>query len=441
MTPILIASNSSRKVLWHTADRPSPIICATVPQSPQDGGGWAIFSADTTLIPDPDTSKPPYRVPSMAEIRALPHNGFIVASMFSGCGGSSLGYRMAGYRVAYANEFVEEARNTYRANSDASTVLDDRDIRNVYPADVLDALGMKPGELDVLDGSPPCSSFSTAGKREAGWGKVKAYSDTAQRTDDLFFEYARMVDGIRPRVFVAENVSGLVKGTAKGYFLEILARLKSCGYRVACRVLDAKWLGVPQSRQRTIFVGVRDDLNLDPVHPRPLAYQYTVRDAIGDIGQIIVGAYGAYGKQGKPLSSERPLPTVVAGTYGGGPHSFYVEPESDISRFAIGREWGNLAPGEKSDKYLNLIRSHPDKPSPCVTQTGSTASAASVTHPTERRKFSIAELRRICGFPDDFALTGSYAQQWERLGRAVPPVMMSHIAAAIRDGVLCQVKR
>ena len=75
-------------------------------------------------------------------------------------------------------------------------------------------------------------SFSTAGKREAGWGKVKAYSDTQQRTDDLFFEYARLLEGIRPRVFVAENVSGLVKGTAKGYFKLVLAALRECGYRV-----------------------------------------------------------------------------------------------------------------------------------------------------------------------------------------------------------------
>ncbi len=127
---------------------------------------------------------------------------------------------------------------------------------------------MKAGELDLFDGSPPCASFSTAGKREAGWGKVKDYSDTKQRTDDLFLEYVRLLRGLQPKVFVAENVSGLVKGVAKGYFLEILAALKASGYRVTCRVLDAQWLGVPQQRQRTIFVGVREDLGLDPVHPK-----------------------------------------------------------------------------------------------------------------------------------------------------------------------------
>lgn len=191
----------------------------------------------------------------MQEIAALPWNGFNAVSTFSGCGGSSLGYKMAGFKVLWANEFIPAAQEVYRLNH-PSTILDTRDIRQVQPQDILDAIGMKPGELDLFDGSPPCASFSTAGKREAGWGKVKAYSDTKQRTDDLFFEYARLLRGIQPKVFVAENVSGLVKGTAKGYFKLILEELKGCGYNVKAKVLDAQWLGVPQMRQRLIFVEI-----------------------------------------------------------------------------------------------------------------------------------------------------------------------------------------
>src|SRR5690606_15973106 len=112
-------------------------------------------------VPMPDPDKPPFRVPSMAEIAALEPNGFTAASTFSGCGGSSLGYRMAGFRVLYANEFVEAARETYRANAADYTFLDDRDIRQVKSSDVLDAMGLEPGQLDLLDGSPPCASFST----------------------------------------------------------------------------------------------------------------------------------------------------------------------------------------------------------------------------------------------------------------------------------------
>jgi DNA (cytosine-5)-methyltransferase 1 len=345
------------------------------------------------------TDKPPYSVPTMDEVRGIPWNGLSVASTFSGCGGSSTGYRMAGFKVLWASEFIEAARESYAANMGPDTILDGRDIRTVDPQSILDAINMEPGELDLLDGSPPCASFSTAGKREAGWGKVKKYSDGTQRTDDLFFEFSRLLRGIKPRTFVAENVSGLVKGTAKGYFLEILADLKAAGYVVKCKVLDAQWLGVPQMRQRTIFVGVRNDIDLPPAHPKPLPYRYSVRDA---------------------------LPQILA----------TIEPEADISQYAIGAEYDKLKQGESSEKYFNLVKTDAKKPSGSVTAYGARAGLATVCHPTEKRKFTIAELKRICAFPDDFILTGTYAQQWERLGRAVPPVMMSHISAAIRDGVL-----
>jgi DNA (cytosine-5)-methyltransferase 1 len=115
-------------------------------------------------------TKPPYQVPSMEDIRAIPLNGFNAISTFSGCGGSSLGYRMAGFRVLWANEFIDAARDSYNANKALYTIVDGRDIRSVTAADILTAINLKEGELDLFDGSPPCASFSTAGKREAGWG-------------------------------------------------------------------------------------------------------------------------------------------------------------------------------------------------------------------------------------------------------------------------------
>lgn len=422
-------------------------------------------------------NKPPYRVPSMAEIATIPPNGYSAISTFSGCGGSSLGYKMAGFKVLWANEFIPAAQETYRANH-PGTILDTRDIRKVQAQDILDAIGMQSGELDVFDGSPPCASFSTAGKREAGWGKVKAYSDTKQRTDDLFFEYVRLIEGVKPKVFVAENVSGLVKGTAKGYFLEILAALKGAGYRVSAKLLDAQWLGVPQMRQRIIFIGVREDLKAQPAHPKPLPYRYSVRDALPWIvqGELVTAgnerhtlagrrpthniersaaptitatesgfnlvksatrAYrdkrGAFGNDGD--ITDQPAPTVLSDSVG---THWIVEPEADMTGYAVGAEWDTLRPGEQSDRYFQLVRAGIDEPSPAVTQRGGDSTVASVAHPTERRKFSIAELKRICAFPDDFILTGTYAQQWERLGRAVPPVMMMHIAATIRDEVLAK---
>jgi DNA (cytosine-5)-methyltransferase 1 len=363
-------------------------------------------------IVKPDTNKPPYRVPLMSEIREIPWNGFTVASTFSGCGGSSLGYKMAGFKVMWASEFIEAAQATYRANH-PDTILDCRDIRAVKPEEVLNALGMKSGELDLLDGSPPCASFSTAGKREAGWGKVKKYSDKTQRTDDLFYEYVRLLKGIQPKVFVAENVSGLVKGTAKGYFLEILAALKASGYRVTCRVLDAQWLGVPQQRQRTIFIGVREDLNLEPAHPKPLAYRYSVLDALP---WIIKADHDTSGIMSAGNITDKPLPTIMAGRAG----THFTEAVRD-KRGAFGKE-GSIS----------------NAPSPAIM--AGTVGNLWMQGPTEKRKFTIDELKRICAFPDDFTLCGSYAQQWERLGNSVPPLMMKAIASTIRDEILLRIK-
>lgn len=456
-------------------------------------------------LPHPD--KPPYRVPTMTEIATYPPSGFDAVSTFSGCGGSSLGYRMAGFRVLWASEFVQAARDTYQANAAAHTVLDARDIREVTGEDILAATGKARGELDLLDGSPPCAAFSTAGARERDWGKVKNYSDTEQRSDDLFFEYARLVEAVQPRVFVAENVSGLVKGTAKGYFKLILARLRAAGYRVEARLLDASWLGVPQARQRIIFVGVRDDLGAAPVFPRPLPYYYTVRDALPWItAQARGGTFGAGGMRASdepsgtigasvstgnglwPASvveaqvihdtsglfgsgniTDRPSPSITVGVNSVNSHHFQVhaplvlrdqgsapraasidEPAPTLMARGIG--------GVHRDQAVLAVPApvYDDAGRACDPETGqrigmeglSTVVAwdneqrrRGISPPQlERRRFTLGELRAIGGFPPDFALTGSYGQRWERIGRAVPPVMMAAVAAAVRDGVLAPLR-
>lgn len=325
--------------------------------------------------------KPPYIVPTMAEIRAIPWNGRVVCSTFAGGGGSSTGYRMAGYRVLWANEFIPAAQDTYRANKADYTILDGRDIRQVKGADIEASIGMSGRDIDIFDGSPPCAAFSTAGKREAGWGKVKQYSDTQQRVDDLFFEYARLVRELQPRTFVAENVSGLVKGTAKGYFLEILAALKACGYRVKAQVLDAQWLGVPQSRSRLIFIGVRNDLLTDPVHPTPSQHWYTIRDVAPEI-KAITGRTGS-GFLRVPSEVTRPMNSIMV-----------QDPAQ--TRYEVATENGT-------------------------------------------RRLTISEVKGFCSFPTDYILTGTYEQQWERMGRAVPPLMMKAIAEAVYKEILCRV--
>jgi DNA (cytosine-5)-methyltransferase 1 len=395
--------------------------------------------------------KTSYRVPLMSQIKKERWNGLTVASLFSGCGGSSLGYKMAGMRVLYANEFVPAAQECYVANHE-NTVMDVRDVRQIKPEEVLKACGLKRGQLDVLDGSPPCASFSMSGNREKDWGKEKSYSDVKQRTDDLFFEFARLLKGIRPRTFVAENVSGLVKGTAKGYFKLILQELKSCGYEVRARVLDAKWLGVPQSRQRLIFVGVRNDLvkkhDVHPVHPKPHETLVTLAEACPWIVRHGTAPSNEKWEQVNHneykttvSSKKKPAPSMAAKPRKG-VGSVEAEKGPSLAGYCLDPEWEKLKPGEQSKRYFNMVKAHPKEPCPTITQSaGSNPGTAGVVHPIEKRKFSIGELKRICAFPDDFKVTGTYAQQWERLGRAVPPLMMWEMAKALRDEVLLPIRK
>jgi DNA (cytosine-5)-methyltransferase 1 len=313
-------------------------------------------------------------------------NGYTVASSFSGCGGSCLGFELAGFEVVWANEFIEAAAEVYRLNH-PHVPLDVRDVRKIDPLEVLHEIHAQCGRnsVDVLEGSPPCASFSTAGGRHHTWGEVRKYSETRQRVDDLFWEFARLVEGIQPRVFVAENVSGLVKGKAKGYFKEILRRLRSCGYAVHARMLDAQWLGIPQVRQRLIFVGVRDDLverGALPAFPSPLPYRYTIEEVLPHVRALQLG-----GAPDRWDSADRPASTVVQSGATTGPTGYFSATQVEL-------------------------------------QSG------------ERRRWSIEELKVLSGFPADFALTGTYEQQWERLGRAVPPPMMRAVAEVIRDRIL-----
>jgi len=348
--------------------------------------------------------KPPYQIPSMGEISSIPHNGMNVVSTFTGAGGSCLGFRMAGFKTLWASEFIQSARDTYRANFPGVPV-DERDIRDVTPDDILRVIDMEPGEVDVVEGSPPCASFSTSGKRHKKWGQVFAYSDTQQRTDDLFWEFARIVRGIQPRAFIAENVSGLIKGKAKGYFKMILAELESCGYDVRAKLLNALWLGVPQNRERVIFVGVRKDLECRPMFPRPLPYTYTVREAWEGVGR---------GESWDISHTEKVkkywIETKKRGT------SLFAGVAEDLT-------------GTQS--FFNHRRLMWDKPGYTLVQ-----GARCIYHPDEMRTLSIPEMKRLQSFPDDFVLTGSFGQQWERIGRSVPPLMMKAVAEVLRDEVL-----
>jgi DNA (cytosine-5)-methyltransferase 1 len=261
--------------------------------------------------------------PTMAEVRRRTGtNGLTVASLFAGAGGSSLGYRLAGFRVAYANERAAVAADAYDLNKHEATVLDRRSVVDVTGEDILAAAE---GSLDVLDGSPPCQDFSTAGKRDLE-------GDNAS----LYYEFIRLVGEVLPRAFCAENVTGLVKGEARWrHFRPILAELRAHGYDVASRVLDASRLGCPQARERVILIGFRRDEHLDPGAAFPARGSITrMRDAIPHISRLVREPHKGTARQlhwreERTWHASRPAPTLMASGIGQTSHEWILAEERD----------------------------------------------------------------------------------------------------------------
>ena len=474
-----------------------------------------------------------YRVPTVSAIRQIPSNGLKVVSTFSGGGGTCLGMMLAGYEVVWSNDCDPHAREAYTAN--LGKPIDGRLLNDVTAADILAETGLKEGELDVFEGSPPCTKFSTAGRRQKGWNRKEIHAGTVQaNTEDLFFEWLRLARGLRPKVFVAENVAGLVKGVAKGYFKLILKEMKSLGYQVTAKLLDAQWLGVPQRRNRIIFIGVRDDLKRSPAFPKPLHRQWTVRQAISDLlnnpdGDFVQFQKPFKGAKRSPWTSANlPSPTIEAS---GNSHASQLQFEVEGDRSGYGKRtiitdepssmviasapnidvlmsghiqmhspqntsqhsldapaptvqaagldngyptqhtlkidfkdsYKSAQPSMQNvaDKSSSTIRSgrpfqieqeveveqivgndqyvpqwgNLDQAHPTLLSEGPNGAQGQLRYKTIRRHLTIPEVKRLCSFPDDYMLDGSFGKQWARLGNAVPPMMAYHIARAIRTGV------
>lgn len=361
--------------------------------------------------------------------KASSENRFTTISCFAGGGGSSTGYRLAGGNILLINEFVEAAVETYTANFPDTKVLVD-DIKKYSPEDFLNMAGVAKGELDILDGSPPCSAFSVAGKREKGWGKEKNYSDGKKQVaiEDLFYEFIRIAEGVQPKVIIAENVKGITFGEARGKLNAFINEFEKIGYDVTYEVLNGANYGVPQARERTIFICVREDvaekvglsfLNLHNVFPKPTIDKHiSMKEALADIENdeeevqmLLDFVQGSYQKKFiEPLPFNPPK------------HTKPSDPQF--------REWNPKA------SCFNMIRPCPDMPSPTLTQQGQKRGMSGVFHPEANRKLTIKECKRLMGFPEDFVLKGDFDAQVERLGRAVAPLMYKAVANSIYDNIL-----
>jgi len=311
-----------------------------------------------------------------------------VISTFAGCGGSSLGYKWAGFKELLAIEWEDNAAETFKLNFPEVPIWQ-RDICLVTGQEILDFCNIKSGELDVFDGSPPCQGFSTAGKRKV-----------TDNRNDLFKEYVRLVNDLQPKVFIMENVSGMIKGKMKGKFIEIITMLKSLNYQVKCKLLNAMWYDVPQSRERLIFIGVRNDLKLQPIFPKPNKSFITVREALKDC-----------------IISEN------------------ERKEADITKRSIYKYWLQIKEGENHFKRFSLYKINRNKSSPTLTKTGG-AGQASLVHYSEPRYLVENELKRISSFPDTFKMIGKLSDKYARMGNAVMPKFMQAIAETIKKEIL-----
>lgn len=192
--------------------------------------------------------------------KGIPKNNYKVFGTFICGGGSTMGYKLAGFNHLGGVEIDPPIADVYKENHKPKYLFLE-DIRDfVKRSDIPDELY----NLDLLDGSPPCSSFSMAGNREKDWGKKKVFKEgqSEQVLDDLFFEYIALAKKLQPKIVLAENVKGLIQGNAKLYVKKIFKAFDEAGYNVQLFLLNAASMGVPQKRERVFFICHRKDLKL-----------------------------------------------------------------------------------------------------------------------------------------------------------------------------------
>ena len=372
----------------------------------------------------------------------MPTNKYNVLSLFSGAMGLDIGLELTGrFRVIACVEKVPAFCDTIRANKgagklDPQLAIFDRDITEVSPEMVLEATGLKAGEIDVLAGGPPCQSFSTAGKR----GTVQDPRGT------MLWQYLRFVEALKPKFFLMENVRGLVSaelrhrpiakrpnkggpplepdeepGSVIRLFAEDLQKTTGDPYHMDCFEVNAVNYGAPQLRERAIFIGNRFNAVVDfpdPTHgsgeessspqrtlfeegSKALLPRRTLRDAIGDLHEEdpVVMDFSPRKKRYlamiPPGSNWRSLP-------------------KDIQEESMGKAWH--AKGGRSGWWRRLTF---DLPCPTLVTMPNHA-GTSLCHPSETRALTLREYARIQEFPDDWKVCGKVSEQYAQIGNAVP---------------------
>ena len=367
------------------------------------------------------------------------------------------GLQMAGFESILGSDIHPVYAETFAKNNPQTHVITD-DICELSEHDILELTGLKPGELDLISGGPPCQGFSIN-------APIRTLDD---QRNHLFKEYLRIADILHPKAILIENVPGLVS-LGKGTVVDaIYKHLEKMGYKVAHRILFAGHYGIPQMRFRTIFIALRDGgkiefpepthdaqavanfagakelcLKTHPLFSQHLQNQTTVWDAISDLPELVPGQamHGVEYSDNPQSELQRILREGSEQIYN---HACAKLGKANLDRLRYipqGGSWRDiphemlpkgLQRARRSDHTKRYGRLHPD--ALCSTiLTKCDPHWGSFFHPTQDRAISVREAARIQSFPDRYIFTGNLTQQFEQVGNAVPPLMAKAIGEKIKQ--------
>lgn len=384
-----------------------------------------------------------------AQKRAKGQKRLTAVDLFSGAGGITLGLVNSGFEVVYCSDRDPACELTHKRNfPDVPFVR--QSIEKLRGADILKATGLKRGELDLLIGGPPCQGFSIIGQREI-WDP----------RNGLIHEYLRVAKELQPRCVVIENVTGLATLNKGEILRQIGEAFTEAGYTVDCAELLAAQYGVPQMRWRMFFIAWRADQKKrggfpQPTHgragigdlvpnrtttPADSAGFVTIEEAIGDLPEIDAGelahAYTRKPKTAFQMAMRAEADAELANHYAA---RLSKQNMARLRRLKPGQDWRSL-PRELLPKGMQraLRKDHTrryrrmmwDGIARSIITRFRDPKSGEYIHPEQHRTISIREAARIQSFPDWFVFEGSYSQQYDQVGNAVPPLLARAVTAEL----------
>lgn len=362
--------------------------------------------------------------------------------LFCGAGGLTLGFERQGFNTIGASDYQEDTLNTFKSNFPNVTTVQE-DIRELGSEELLDEAGYDKEDIDAIIGGPPCKGFSMAGER-----------DPDDPRNSLFEEYIRIVSHIEPRVVMMENVKGILSMKDGAYADKILKELRKLGYSVKYRILNSADYGVPQSRERVIWIGFKNGDKIsfpDPTHHSESSGQkklgkdedlkpyVTVGEAISDLDFIGAGEKSTEYQKGPESQYQREMRKDSEKLLN---HEAPNHSERVQERFRLMEEGKGMetVPEEHRTQKHSLQKLDRNDTSPTITTL-----PEDFVHYKRNRIPTVREVARIQSFPDDFKFTGprttggmrrrNACPQYSQIGNAVPPLMAEAIAKEIKKSL------